>query len=115
MNFEDSKINILGTVYSIKFKNENDDINLKENDAYTDWTTKTIIICIQEDHVDMVHNMELFYKKILRHEIIHAFLYESGLHVQSDWACNEEMVDYFACQFDKITKAIEIVDDLFNK
>jgi len=52
-------------------------------------------------------------KQVLRHEIIHAFLYESGLYgssLSSDrWALNEEMVDWLAIQFPKILKAFEDV------
>ena len=47
-------------------------------------------------------------KATLRHEIIHAFLHESGLSGSSatdvPWAMNEEMVDWFAIQFPKIIK-----------
>jgi uncharacterized membrane protein len=47
-------------------------------------------------------------KRILRHEIIHAFLFESGLADDSNsadaWAVNEEMVDWFARQAPKIYK-----------
>lgn len=43
----------------------------------------------------------------LKHEIIHAFLYECGLDrnsmsYQGSWATNEEMVDWFALQYEKI-------------
>lgn len=45
-------------------------------------------------------------KQTLRHEIIHAFLAESGLWQNSmstdSWAMNEEMIDFFACQWPKI-------------
>jgi hypothetical protein len=44
----------------------------------------------------------------MRHEILHAFLYESGLRENSNkvyaWAENEEMVDWIAIQFPKIEK-----------
>lgn len=48
----------------------------------------------------------------LRHEIIHAFLNESGLQwnaAASDqsWAKNEEMVDWIAIQFPKIFKVYQ--------
>ena len=45
--------------------------------------------------------------KVKRHEIIHAFLFESGLAENSAWAQNEEMVDFFAIQFPKLLKAFE--------
>ena len=48
-------------------------------------------------------------KKTLRHEIVHAFLTESGLfnntyNVDAGWSKNEEMVDWFAIQSPKIFK-----------
>lgn len=49
--------------------------------------------------------------KILRHEVIHAFLFESGLaentHRTESWAFNEEIVDWIAIQFPKIFKAFQ--------
>ena len=48
-------------------------------------------------------------KQTLRHEIVHAFLGESGLSNNSNsidaWARNEEVVDWFAIQGPKIYKA----------
>lgn len=51
-------------------------------------------------------------KKDLRHEIIHAFLFESGLSSNTNccfgaWAEYEEMVDRIAIQFPKILKVFE--------
>ncbi len=50
----------------------------------------------------------------LRHEVIHAFLYESGLYGSSAdvnaWSQNEEMVDWFALQFPKMLKVFEQLD-----
>ncbi len=47
----------------------------------------------------------------LRHEIIHAFLNESGLTSSSNsvdgWARNEEMVDWIAIQYPKIGKVFQ--------
>ena len=44
------------------------------------------------------------YIKTLRHEIVHAFFFESGLDMQSDFARNEELVDYLALQMPKMFK-----------
>jgi uncharacterized membrane protein len=50
-------------------------------------------------------------KVTLRHEIIHAFLAESGLWGSSAsigaWAMNEEMIDWFALQLPKMLKVFE--------
>jgi hypothetical protein len=44
----------------------------------------------------------------VRHEVIHAYLMESGLYGSSaaaeHWATNEEMVDWFAIQMPKLLK-----------
>ncbi|HJA90843.1 MAG TPA: hypothetical protein H9948_08655 [Candidatus Jeotgalibaca merdavium] len=47
--------------------------------------------------------------KNIRHELIHVFLFESGLGENSQWAQNEEMVDWFARQFPKLLKAFQAV------
>lgn len=49
-------------------------------------------------------------KLILRHEIVHAFLNESGIRdngaaFEISWAHNEEMVDWIAIQGEKIYRA----------
>ena len=41
----------------------------------------------------------------LKYEITHAFLAESGLRGNCDWADNEEMVDWIAIQLPKMYKA----------
>ena len=50
-------------------------------------------------------------KKVLRHEIVHAYLCESGLEHcslgEDSWATNEEMVDWMAIQGPKLYKAWE--------
>ena len=61
---------------------------------------------------DSVKDLEAYMRKVTRHEIVHAFFLESGLHGNSlhceePWATNEEMVDWFAFQGAKIYKAWE--------
>jgi predicted SprT family Zn-dependent metalloprotease len=51
-------------------------------------------------------------KEVMRHEIVHAFLYESGLgystHIPNcAWAVNEEMVDWIAIQTPKMAKVFK--------
>jgi hypothetical protein len=45
-----------------------------------------------------------YQNKILCHEIVHAFLYESGLQESVDWD-EELLVDWIACQGEKIFDA----------
>ncbi|MEL7656347.1 MAG: hypothetical protein AAGU75_10625 [Bacillota bacterium] len=104
------KVNILGTEYLVERRAESQDAALKECGGYCDETAKA---CIIKDYLESERevmdkkNMELQLRKNTRHEIIHAFLFESGLGEDSDWALTEEMVDWFARQFPKLLKAFQ--------
>ena len=52
------------------------------------------------------NNIAEFEKKVLRHEIIHAFFGESGLRSQSEYAQNEELIDWIAIQIPKIVEVM---------
>lgn len=101
---------ILGTNYTIILSNEDKDPRLKDNWGFCDFHTKQIKIRddIAKETQDSCKNLQDFKKKVIRHEIIHAFLYESGLRENSNktyaWAENEEMVDWIAIQFPKLLK-----------
>jgi hypothetical protein len=106
------KVNILGTEYTVIHRKESEDAKLEGNDGYCDSSTKTIVILEWEDDVMNKGNMKTFEKQVLRHEITHAFLSESGLEASAgkprgSWAHNEEMVDWFAIQSPKMIKAFE--------
>ena len=77
-------------------------------DGYCDETTKTIVVdeMKPDDHSKL--NLKEYQNKVTRHELIHAFLFESGLAESSPWARNEEMVDWIASQFPKSVLAILI-------
>lgn len=105
---KDCTVNILGTEYKIYHRNEKEDelLNGKNRDGYTDNSTHEIVICNKKDDCEL-RDYENYKKSVLRHEIIHAFLYECGLDVCSGsyaygWAINEEMVDWFAIVSPKI-------------
>lgn len=100
-------INILGTDYTIKRQSKEENPKLQSAWGLCEQYQKEITVdTFAEEKKDTmaVDNFEEFEKKVLRHEIIHAFLGESGLKGNSDWAENEEMVDWFAIQAPKIFK-----------
>lgn len=101
------KANVLGTEYEIRIANTDTDSYLKDMDGYCDETTKTIVVdeMKPDDHSKL--NLKEYQNKVTRHELIHAFLFESGLAESSPWARNEEMVDWIASQFPKIKKVFE--------
>lgn len=106
------KVNILGTEYTIEFRK--DDQKLEDADGYCDTSIKLIVVEDFEPDKMAKENLEGYKLKVLRHEIIHAFMHESGLDVNSNvygfgWAINEEMIDWFAIQSPKIFKAFKDV------
>lgn len=102
------KINILGTEYEvITNATEEEYPKLKECGGYTDPSIKRIVVPKIEKDDMSVEDLEYHLKKVLRHEIVHAFMYESGLDINSDYARNEELIDWIALQFEKMLKAFE--------
>ena len=106
-------INILGTEYTVRFVPEEEDAGLKDCDGYCDETAKEIVVKqYKRGESGSKKNLDLQEQKNHRHEIIHAFLFESGLAENSEWAQNEEMVDWFAKQAPKLIKACQEVGAL---
>ena len=97
------KISILGTEYEIILEaKEGDYPKLKKCDGYTDFSIKQIVVAKFESDDMSVTDLKIHSKKVLRHEIIHAFIHESGLAENSTWAINEELIDWIALQFEKM-------------
>lgn len=107
------KVNILGTEYEVVIANESKEPYLKECDGFCDNSIqKCVVDELKENGLGAKGNLDIQRKKNIRHELIHAFLFESGLAENSEWAFNEEMVDFFAMQFPKMVKAFESVGAL---
>lgn len=113
-SMQDCKINILGSQWKIVYGSENEYPALKEMDGYMDSSTRTIVVSnmhYAEKQPGAKVNMLEYIRQVTRHEIIHAFLFESGLDVSSSktdaWAVNEEMVDWFSIQFPKIQRCMQ--------
>lgn len=112
------RINILGTKYKVMTRKISEDETLKNNRwaGYCGEESKEIVIADMSEKQffpDMNEDeRELYRKKTLRHEILHAFLNESGLSAnavvpEGGWAKNEEMIDWFAIQSPKIYKVFK--------
>lgn len=105
---ESKQINVLGTAYTLTVCSESVEPRLKGCDGFCDETTKELF-CedYSKDRGDpnCKQQLPVQIRKVKRHEIIHAFLFESGLAESSPWAQNEEMVDFFARQFPKLLNA----------
>ena len=104
-------INVMGTDIRVEFRKSADDKNLSHADGYFDHSTGLIVVLIPEPDDNTVEDLERYQKRVLRHELMHAFLHESGLSINSAgvdaWASNEEMVDRFAIQSPKIFRVFQ--------
>lgn len=111
-----SKVNILGTEYEIYIKkyNEEEAFERRKIDGYCDSYTRKIVVCDMTTskgwEKEEPETCQAAQKQILRHEIVHAFLSESGLadcsaRYEGAWPRNEEMVDWIALQGPKIYEA----------
>lgn len=99
-------VEILGTRYDIFIEPEDSNVRYQVMCGWTDWTAREIHVGTPEkDKYSMEHLQECV-NKVIRHEIIHAYLHESGLDNNSSpcdaWALNEEMVDWSQLCFQKL-------------
>lgn len=106
------KVNILGTKYDISLKSPSEDEALDRCDGYCDKTTHQIVVTTQNGDLG---NFSDYQKKCLRHEIIHAFMFESGL--AENWehktiGQEETTVDWIAIQLPKIIEAVKAANAL---
>ena len=116
---EEKSVIIMGELWRIKEGTEEEFPGLIGADGYTDSSSRSIVIeaTITHDTDPAAKaNLEEYKKQGIRHEIIHAFLYESGLEGNTNdsenWAQNEEMVDWIAIQFPKILKVFKSLNVL---
>lgn len=103
------KINILDTEWSIEYRNNTTDPLLNERDGYVDPSVNLIVIANKRQDDDVM-DFAMVRRRTLRHEIIHAFLYESGLganFIHPGYGHDEIMIDWVALQFPKLQKAFE--------
>lgn len=102
------EINVLGQQYKIYFENYGKYDEL-ECDGYTIWDLKEIHVCNT--------NCPLYDKKTMRHEVIHAFLFQSGFFglqnpkIKGDLH-DEMMVDWMSLQFPKLYEIFKELDVL---
>ena len=102
---------ILGTKYTIEIHKISEDKTLSDNQwaGYCCGEKPLIVIADLDDEEHFIFHDEMekdnYFKASLRHEIIHAFLNESGLKDNFEHASRmgheETMVDWIALQFPK--------------
>lgn len=100
------KIRVLGEEWTIEYCTPETRSALDDCDGYTDNSVRKIVVDSLEtvEEKDCKEDLDSYKKRVLRHELIHAYLEESGLSASAGWPLNEEMVDWFAAQAPKIYK-----------
>lgn len=109
------EVNILGQTYKIYELAPEDESTLEDGVlGTTDWTTHEIMMrgsMREPTGSNPLANLDVLYRETLRHEITHAFLFESGMTgrdvYEGDFASNELMVDWFAMQAPKMIRVFE--------
>ena len=107
-------LNILGTEWKLRVCKSTDEPGLKNADGLTDRSSKTMYVRGDQDGVDNpLENYAAYQKEVKRHEIIHAFMYESGLGNETyhpEYGHDEQQVSWMALQFPKLLKIFEQAD-----
>ena len=107
------KIDVLGVEYEILTMSEDKFPKLKTLNAngLAELYDKKLIInersCKPTE--ETYDNLEAYARKVIRHEIVHAFFHESGL---MDYSNDEMLVDWMALQLPKVLKAFKEADCL---
>lgn len=108
-------VNILGTEYKIIFDVPDEEMP-EDADGCIDQSIQTIKIAEFESDRNTIQDMDSYRKKVLRHEIVHAFLYESGMWNNSGstncWGMDETITDWIAIQSPKLFQAFKEADCL---
>ena len=110
------RVDVLGSEYVIYTNvSPEDDPILLDCGGYCDKTTRRIVIIEPADtNLGDWHEYE---KTCIRHELVHAFLFESGIGGDTLWDIEgqehpEHMVEWIAMQFPKMVKAFQAVGAL---
>jgi len=95
------QIDILGTRYDFIITPKSqyippDDLGVVDSGAFCDPFNKKIAIIEEDNKLDQ--------QRLMRHEITHAFFFESGFLKHYD---DEDITDWFAVQFPKLIKVFE--------
>ena len=106
------KVNILGQEWEIVKQTESENPKLETANGICEVYSHKIVLREIKESEKYYENLEEFKRTVFRHEIIHAFFAESGLRQNSDYAENEELVDWIAIQLPKIVKVMNELDIL---
>ena len=97
-------VEILGSTWKVLLRKESEEKRFADCSGFTDWTNRTIYVLDRMDDSNLSAPVA-YLMKVLRHEIVHAFLFESGLGddwTHAEYGHEETVVDWIAYQIHKI-------------
>lgn len=96
-------INVLGREWKVLVIKPEEDERLSDCDGFTDWTALQIVIGDRREESTLEYPLGYLFK-VLRHEIVHAFMFESGLGENWEHSSGQDemIVDWIAMQIHKI-------------
>lgn len=114
----DISVNILGTEYTLHICPDSKDKRFEQLncDGFCDYSTKELFVSNYKDNLAnreiSVYDPRYIIRNAIRHEMVHAFLFESGLGC--DWehktfGHEETTVDWIAKQLEKMHEAYQSV------
>lgn len=103
-----SDVNVLGEAYRASYK----DFGEQELDGYCDESAREIWVRRDERKGDGPYfkDYAAIQRKIMRHEIVHAFFLESGLGYT--YGNDEALVDWIAVMVPKMVRAFEMAGSM---
>ena len=103
------KFDVLGAEYTLLITSESMEPRLAGISGFCDKTTRRIVVAGKDEDCDL-EDFDVYLCKAIRHEVIHAFLFESGLHenfTHPQFGHDELYVDWIAAQWPKMQVVFE--------
>lgn len=107
---EGKKFKVVDTVYTLHYASEVDNYKMRNANGITELYSKEIILDLGDAFTspDAMDKVELYYERVLRHELMHAFFFELGFRNYCD---DESLVDLLAIKFSSLEKLLSQADN----
>lgn len=109
-------LNILGSKWKLKVVPRYTDPMFETVDGYTDRSVRTMYVAeTSTNTIDDLKDWPEYQKVVKRHEIIHAFFFESGLAqdmYHPAYGHDEQAIDHLAILFPKMEEVFKKADAL---
>ena len=111
---EGMKFKVLDETYTLHYSDDRENIKLRGAAGIVELYTKEIILDVSETFSDetSMNHVELYWEKVLRHELIHALFHELGLTKYCD---DEKLVELLAQKYPSMEKILNQATGKFNK